>query len=242
MSFIILEINYAGKVVLEKISVFDFDSGFQLSEWAAPKQDKNDSIMIGYNAFGGALRDQCYAFNLTQRQKWVFKMNDTNPISSFTIMFRPGGIYNDVNSRNRAKKSKKPIQAKIGKNFCEVSYVYDYPKFHTSITFRCDQRKISDHSVSSMSDELVFYVDPNLFNKNYDASNFSFCYLTVYHSVEDCGTPDKPLHSIVKMDGMTARFSCEDGYQLIGNNCFCLIAYTDINKLLIIRNIKEFTK
>jgi hypothetical protein len=211
--------NYGGKLTLKSIVISDYDSSKLIDEWIRPKRNiSGNEKWVGLNSFSGWRFDECAQMNLTRKQKWSFLLNDTQPISGFLLTLRPGGIYGEyMTPKGGANITKKPLIAKVGRTFCEVGYVNDYPKLHTTINYRCDHDSTSEYSSHSVGvNEIVFYVDPKQFEPKFDVNNFTICSLTIYHSTDNCGIPDKPLHSIVEFKNQIAKYSCEDGYQLIG--------------------------
>ena len=40
---------------------------------------------------------------------------------------------------------------------------------------------------------------------------------TVCLDIPGCGTPQTPLNSVVEVEGMTATYTCQEGYRMVGS-------------------------
>ena len=157
-------------------------------------------------------------FNLTAEQSIVLKLNDTKPISSFYIQIQPGGLYGGyVNQGTKQNYTLKPLIAEVGKTICRTDRIYDYQPHTAYIFFICDDEQSGGgYSFSSGVDEIVFYVHPNQFAPKFEPKNVSLCSLTLFHTSDNCGIPDKPLNSFVRIENQMAIYSCDEGYELLG--------------------------
>ena len=194
-----------------------------IREWERPVKnettgkEKNFAYFYDDNAFGGFTATECVSFNVTGVQKWQLHLNGTLPISSFYLSLKPGGMYGGYTSVGQAKNlTIKPFTVVLGGTECPATKVYDYAQHSTHVIFQCDSLSTDYTSYSSGTDQIVILTDPNQFDKKFDPYNVSLCSLTIFHASESCGTPDRPLNSVVRIENQIAYYSCEAGYQLIG--------------------------
>ena len=194
-----------------------------ISIWSRPERnDTNSTLNNPYNYYKSAYgsRDgSCGApFNVTDKQEIILKLNDTQPISSFIIQIKPGGMYGGfINYGTTKNVSMRPLVAKVGATICNAHTIYDNPPHSTHIFFICsDENSNNDYSSSVGADEIVVYVYPDQFDKKFDRKNVSLCSLTLFYSSPNCGIPDKPLNSFVKIENRIAYYSCDEGFELIG--------------------------
>ncbi|CAG2122967.1 unnamed protein product, partial [Medioppia subpectinata] len=96
--------------------------------------------------------------------------------------------------------------------------IYDYDKRITHISFICnhDPTAAEQGAYSTGADEIVLYLDPKRMANKFDPQNVSLCSLSIFHSSELCGVPERPLNSLVQVVNQVAIYSCVDGYELIG--------------------------
>ncbi|XP_054167801.1 uncharacterized protein LOC128965173 [Oppia nitens] len=185
----------------------------------------------------GSKDDECVHFNLTTgRQKWRIRLNESQTVvSMFYLMLKPGGMYGGFSNwdESAAKNySSKPIRAMLGgKTNCPITNIYDWIKDQTYVMFQCGGGDHSggasgggghDYSASvygSGVDEIILDVDPRQMDPKFgdqQKQNLSLCLLGIYHTSDLCGTPDRPLNSVVRVVNQIAVYSCEDGYELVG--------------------------
>ena len=185
---------------------------------------KNDDLYFYYdeNAFGNWKHLQCAPFNVTEKQTWTLRLNDTRQISSFYLSLKPGGVYGGYTSYSKKKQnySQSAIRAYVGGIECDIQNLFDYPPHNTHMSFSCNGgNSFGDFSSFTVGvNKIVLSVDPMSFDKKFDPQNLTICSLTLFHTSLNCGQPDRPLNSFVKIENQIAYYSCEDGYELKGQS------------------------
>ncbi|CAG2122536.1 unnamed protein product, partial [Medioppia subpectinata] len=91
------EITYGGAVSLMGILATDYGTGEVIREWFRPQPNATNTTDSNQYYWGAAYggwpqTDSCVSFNVTVQQKWQLRFNDTQPITSFWLQLKPGGM------------------------------------------------------------------------------------------------------------------------------------------------------
>jgi hypothetical protein len=162
---------------------------------------ETDKVLVNESSFSG----RCVSWNSTTPELWRMELEDEVAFGYYAII-----IYGENEVQTTQLEPARPeLNCEIKRGF----YPREYP------------RELGDWLIKYSYCEYKLFNDLKRRVINYSVTNaktqtLKLCSnaLSMFKIYESCGTPEKPLHSVVTTYGNYSHFECEVDYELSGNS------------------------